>query len=103
VLTANTGAVVRATSAWFYQVRGTIQTVNPTSGAGGTEVVISGTDLCGNGTEIVNVTLAGFAATIVTSLCGSFIRVTARNYGAPITGDVVLIADTGAQVSISNA
>lgn len=101
VFTADTGATVSRSNSWTYIVPGTISEVSPTTGYGDTQVTILGMELCGGGSNVVNVTLAGFAADSVSAtLCSGRVVVTARDLGANVTGDdVVLISNTGAIVS----
>ena len=101
VFTADTGATVSRSNSWTYIVPGTISEVSPTTGYGDTQVTILGMELCGGGSNVVNVTLAGFAADSVSAtLCSGRVVVTARDLGANVTGDdVVLISNTGAIVN----
>jgi hypothetical protein len=58
VLVANTGAVVTGAGLWTYIARGDIQSVFPAVGQEGTLVTIRGERLRGDGSEIVEVSLA---------------------------------------------
>ena len=61
----------------------------------------AGARLCGGGTRITNVSLAGRAADIIDDDC-NLIQARANDLGAQITGDVVLTSDTGASVTEVN-
>jgi hypothetical protein len=62
VLQGTTGATTISVNAWTYLVAGSISTVAPGSGQGGTRVTIAGSRLLGGGTSVLSVTLAGTAA-----------------------------------------
>jgi hypothetical protein len=64
VITSTTGAVVTSEDAFTYVTASDITKVEPANGQVGTVVVITGTNLRGNGTEVETVTLAGVEATI---------------------------------------
>jgi hypothetical protein len=97
VITTDTGAKIVKLAAWKYVEPGQILFVEPRNGQGGTEVAIAGTLLCGGGTKITEVLLAGKKADIETNSC-SFVRVKANEYGANINGEIIVISDTGARV-----
>ena len=99
VLTSESGAVVTAIGGWSYIPEGSITVVQPTSGQLGTVVTISGNSLCGGGAAVERVLLATFDADIQSqSNCG-LVVVSARDYGASVTGDILLISNTGALVT----
>ena len=98
VLVSDTGASVTESSGFTYVQPGSIQVVTPSSGQRGTQVSITGNFLCGVGTRITNVTLAGFAATISRDNC-NLVQVVVNDLGANVVGNVVLIADTGDRVT----
>ncbi|PHR02316.1 MAG: hypothetical protein COB29_14000, partial [Sulfitobacter sp.] len=96
-LTADSGGIITSTEVgWRYLRPASIQTVTPSSGRVGAVVTIFGVELCGGGDSIAQVELAGLVATPVDLQCG-FVVVTANDYGANITGDVVVTSDTGAE------
>lgn len=64
VVTADTGAFVRATDAWTQLAAGTIETVSPSSGTTGTRITIVGTGLLA-GRALAAVTVAGVPGSIV--------------------------------------
>eukprot|EP00729_Bicosta_minor_P032358 gene32358-16533_t len=101
VITANTGAQLTLTDGWEYAVPGAIDQVIPASGQLGTSVVINGTSLQGQGGEVVKVTLAGTEVTIE-SESDAEIEVTVVHAEAG-SGDVVLLADTGAIITSEDA
>jgi len=103
VITANTGAHYTISSAFTYIAVGTIIVVSPSSGQAGTAVAISGLRLCGGGSYIASVTLAGMSANITGQTNCNYVTVTAQDFGANITGSVVVIADTGATTTIQDA
>ena len=101
VLVADTGATVLRNASWQYQTAGAISSVSPASGQRGTIVEISGTNLLGYGASLSSVLLDGVAATIE-SQNNSYVRVRAGQ-GSNSTGDVVLVANTGATVTRTDA
>jgi hypothetical protein len=102
VLTADTGAKVTSSDAWTYIIPGRILVVDPNQGQLGTNLVVSGVDVCGGGTEVVSVTLVGISATITNQRDCSLVAATAGEYGTNVQGDVVLVSDTGAIVTSSD-
>ena len=94
-LTSDSGAVVTSVNGFTYLEPGEISVVRPASGQVDTELVITGARLCGGGTRITNVSLAGRAADIIDDNC-DLVNARANDLGAQITGDVVLTSDTGA-------
>ncbi|MAE46192.1 MAG: hypothetical protein CMJ86_04790, partial [Planctomycetes bacterium] len=98
VLTSVNGARVTGVNAWNYTETGVIETVSPSSGQVGTDVVIVGERLRGNGGEVVSVELAGEEATIV-SENDTVVEVIATS-GSSGAGDVLLVADSGARVTL---
>jgi hypothetical protein len=102
VITANTGAYVTAADGFKYLQPGEVLLVDPEQGQVGTEVVITGDRMCGGGDEIVTVTLCGLEAQVDSGNC-NLVKVTANELGAQVTGDVVLVSDTGSVVTGTNA
>jgi hypothetical protein len=101
VLTADSGAVVTAAGVWEFLERGTIDDVSPAEGQTGTTVVLTGSKMIGDGTELLSVTLAGEAAAVEASTA-SEITLTAAS-GAAGAGDVVVTSVSGAVVTKSGA
>lgn len=99
VLTSDIGSTVTGVDAWAYLTLGFISSVSPASGREGTTVQISGVRLCGGGSAVTNVTLAGQPAAVQPGGDCGVVRVTAPDFGANVTGDVVLLSDTGAVVT----
>ena len=102
VLTADSGAVVTDADAFTYLQPGDITLVTPTSGQVGTVVTIFGS-LCGGGSAVAKVQLADFPATIDRQQNCQLVVVIAQDYGANVTGDVVVESDTGALVTEADA
>jgi len=102
LIVSDTGATVTAASAFTFLQPGEISSIDPSSGREGTLVQILGQRLCGGGAEVVQVTLAGLDATIVGRDACGLVRVTAHDFGAAVTGDVLLTSDTGAVVTRTN-
>ncbi|MBS0284456.1 MAG: IPT/TIG domain-containing protein, partial [Proteobacteria bacterium] len=95
---ANTGAFVVQTNSWAYVAGGNVTLVSPNYGQAGTIVTITGARLFGDGTTLVNVTLAGTpVSSIVSSSASQVIVVAAAS--AAVTGDVVLTCETGGRVT----
>ncbi|EGD78400.1 hypothetical protein PTSG_12890, partial [Salpingoeca rosetta] len=100
VLTADTGAEVTRSGVFSYVAAGEITDVTPASGGAGTRVTVLGRDLCGGGSSVVRVLLAGFEADVVSGGCAR-VEATARDFGMVLSGPVLLISDTGAMVESS--
>lgn len=99
-LIANTGTIATSTQFFEYRTIGAISNVSLADGQGGTRVTISGQRLRGHGAQVVSVTLAGVAASIASeSDTAVVVRAGIRTPG---TGDVVLVANTGAIVSLAS-
>jgi len=101
VLTADTGAVVTALSAWTYLAEGEITSVGPESGQVGTRVTIEGTSLFGGGDALESVTLAGVDVKIISA--NDSIAIVVIEDPSTGTGSVVLTSNTGAIVSVDDA
>ena len=96
VVTGSYGATLTKSSAWSYITAGTISSISPNQGQTGTVITITGLGLFGSGTTISAVTLAGIAATIISS-SDTQVIITAGSNAAlvtSVTGDVVVISDT---------
>ena len=101
VLTADTGAVVTALSAWTYLAEGEITSVGPESGQVGTRVTIEGTSLFGGGDALESVTLAGVDVKIISA--NDSIAIVVIEDPSTGTGSVVPTSNTGAIVSVDDA
>lgn len=84
---------------WTFLELGVIDTVAPNVGQLGSVVTLSGQRLLGGGSAVDSVTLAGFAAT-VTSESNTEIVVTAAASPSALNGNVVIVADTGAEITL---
>lgn len=93
----DTGAFIVAEDSWTYLVQGDINKVDPSSGQHGTAVSIHGTGLFGGGNGITSITLSGVEVESQGQVTDDLIEVVAAEAGAS-TGDVKIIADTGAIV-----
>jgi hypothetical protein len=103
VVIADTGTTITLEGGFTYLAPGTIEDVDPSEGRAGAEVTIFGFNMCGGGTQIVEVTLVGLAADLdVADNCGR-ITVTANDYGANATGDVAVKSDTGSVITAVDA
>lgn len=91
-----------ATDAYTSVAAGEIADVEPTSGQDGTVVTLSGSGMFGGGSGVVQVTLAGVEAAISNGASATSIEVIAAAPDSSGSGDVVLIADTGAIVTLEN-
>ena len=102
VIQASSGAIVRYTTNFTYLQEGIIFSVTPSQGQNGTLVKIEGQDLFGGGNTLDMVWLAGTAASIQSGSDPSCVMVTAlenpSSNNDDITGDIVIISDTGAHV-----
>ena len=97
VLISDTGSTVSLANSWKYVEAGAIASITPSSGQRSTPVRIEGTFLRGAGSEVSDVSLAGFSADIV-SQTDSAVEVIAIA-GVQRTGDVVLTSDTGSTIT----
>ena len=100
VVTANSGAIVRSVNSWRFVKRGKITSVTPSSGQVTTPVVIAGSSLRGEGTNVDKVFLAGVAAQIETEADDSVSVVAQANKA--VVGDVLLLSKSGATVTLVN-
>ena len=101
-LISTSGAIVTGSDGFEYLLPGMIKLVDPSSGQADTELTITGERLCGGGDEVANVTLAGLNADVINPNC-NLIQVTANDLGSQVTGDVVIISNTGATVTKEDA
>ena len=89
-----------AEQAFTYKAEGDITSVSPSSGQSNTVVQINGTNLFGHGGS-VSVSLAGVPVKS-TSLATTTQIVVVANASDAQTGDVLIVADTGATVTESD-
>ncbi|MEC8483226.1 MAG: IPT/TIG domain-containing protein, partial [Pseudomonadota bacterium] len=101
VLIANTGATTTSNDSWTYLDEGNIDSVSPSTGHGGTYVIISGDRLRGGGADVHDVTLAGETAFLV-SQNDSTVVVRAAPSTVETQGHVILTADSGAVITREN-
>lgn len=95
---SESGAYVVAPSTWGYVDEGVISGVEPFSGQVGTRVTLTGDSLFGGGSAIIDVTFNGVSGSVLAGSNDSFVVVRASST-VNGTGDIVLFADTGAEVS----
>jgi len=95
------GEVLKLADRFMYMPEGVITKVSPKSGQLGTIVTITGNRLLGGGSFIKHAELAGIDAYVISSSNLSVVVEIACNNRdtIPTTGDVVLTADTGANVT----
>ena len=88
----------------FTYLQVSIETVSPSNGQNGTEVVIEGINLLCGGNGISSITLAGIAVSSINMATDSIIKVTA-GYSNTETApsNVSYITDNGAQVTIATS
>ena len=102
VIQATSGAIVRYATNFTYLQEGIVFSVTPSQGQNGTRVKIEGQNLFGGGNTLDMVWLAGTAAYIDSGSDSSCVMVTAQENPSSnndsITGDIVIISDTGAHV-----
>ncbi|XP_019848673.1 PREDICTED: uncharacterized protein LOC109580202 [Amphimedon queenslandica] len=92
---SNTGSIVSGENSWTYEELGNITTVYPQSGQQGVSVTIEGLNLIGSsGSGIIEVTLAGIPATIV-SQTNATVQVIAGYSNSSISGPIVMREATG--------
>jgi hypothetical protein len=102
VIVADTGAVATAADAYTSIEAGVVTGVDPEAGQSGTTVTIIGTAMFGGGDDVVTVTLAGATATIGTDPTETEIVVTAEDSDSEGAGDVVIVSDSGAIVTLED-
>ena len=104
VIVADTGAVVSRLDGWKYLELGEVTSVEPNVGQVGTSVVVSGARLTSGGTKVSQVILAGTDATITSyAPDGTSVNVVVARADQSNAGDVVLYAETGAEITASDA
>ncbi|EGD82391.1 hypothetical protein PTSG_13198, partial [Salpingoeca rosetta] len=102
LLVADTGAEVSLSLGFEYVARGSISSVEPSTGSAGTLVTISGSNLLSGGASIEGVTLAGVAAAQVVSGNDTVIVVEAGQQSSAVSGMVVTTSDTGSTSVLSS-
>ena len=95
----DSGAQVTIATSWIYVSPGQIDAVTPNSGRKGTIVTIIGTGMLGGGQEVTSVLLNGVSALEIVVSYDTFVRVRAGESDFTGTGNVTIIANTGAEVS----
>jgi hypothetical protein len=105
VITAASGGVITLADGWQYVDEGVISRVVPSRGHIGTEVVISGTNLCGGGSELVSVTLGTVPMTIAPESSCDIVLGVADDFATDeaVSGDVVITSNSGAVVTAVGA
>ena len=102
VVTADTGAEVTLAGAWEYLAKGTITSITPAAGQLGNVVAVVGERLLGGGASVDSFKLAGIAATGVSANNTHLFATVALSEVAITTGNVAIVANTGAQVTLVN-
>ena len=98
MLEATSGATTTSKGGFTYTAVGVITTVTPNVGQLGTVVVINGDRLLGGGAKAASVTLVGETTTIKSSGATEVV-VQASASAKTDSGDIVIVADTGAIVT----
>jgi hypothetical protein len=99
VITANTGATVIRRQGWICKPKGRITNISPTTGYFGTRVTITGSNLLAYGSKIMNATVASVSVLSVIEVSTSRVVLRVGEAASGVSGNVVLVADTGASVS----
>ena len=99
------GTITESTQSFVYLQEGQIYSILPYQGQRGADVIITGARLRGGGARVTSATVCGVPAVII-SESDSVVRLTIdenvdSNY-ADILGDIILTADTGAEVTRLN-
>jgi hypothetical protein len=107
VLISNTGAIVTKDGAFTYVGVGTISSVAPSKGQGGTLVTIKGKSLLGGGNKAVTVQLAGVTAQIKSDPAKDDVLIVLANPGPKtlndLVGDVIVTSDTDVSTTATKA
>ena len=93
-----TRLVARLRNGFTFVPEGVICTVSPSVGQRGTRVTLQGTNLLGGGSSIESAMLAGEAAMVNSSSEEEVMVAISSNPPSPVSGDIVLVADSGAIV-----
>ena len=103
-IVADTGAFVREVNGWTFADAGKVTSVEPNNGWTDFEVLITGSNLRGQGSYVKNVTMAGVTAKIVAenNTAISVVVQEPEDRYAKTVGDVVITADTGAVITFEN-
>jgi len=102
VIVADSGAIVTAFSGFTYLEQGAVAHVSPRSGQLGTYVNIFGENLLGGGTSLESITLNSASPYVLTSITDSRIQLRAAGSDQLGIGDITIISNTGAIVSLEN-
>ena len=105
VIESNQGTVTESTQNFNYLQEGFIATLTPSQGQRGTRITLSGSDLRGGGNLVQSATIAGTQADIMSQTNTEVVLMAGENAASvsgQVTGDIVLTADTGAQVTRVN-
>jgi hypothetical protein len=100
LIEADTGAIVTLGSSWTYVPVSVVDSVAPDSGRLGTVVVVTGSGLLGGGAAHVSVTLAGVAATIQETSDTRMVIIAGVGPADAVSGQVLAVADTGAEIDL---
>jgi hypothetical protein len=102
ILTATSGAIV-SSGEFEYRTQGEVDTLSPASGQYGTEVTIAGSNLLAHGDALASVTLGGVEVKKIVSETADSVEVVVDHGPSVETiGDVVITADSGAEITASS-
>ena len=102
--TVDTGAIVNFPNRWSYTEPGEITSISPTSGTRGTIVSISGSNLLGGGSSVMEVRLNNQVTTDILESFDNFVQVVAAGTtGALRPGSVQIVSNTRAITESSSS
>ena len=102
VIESNQGTITQSLQIFTYLQEGFIATLTPTQGQRGTRITLNGVDLRGGGSSVQSATIAGTPADIMSQTNTEVVLMAGENAASlsnQVMGDIVLTADTGAQVT----
>ena len=105
MIESNQGTITESTQDFTYLQEGFISTLTPTQGQRGTRITLTGVDLRGGGSTVQSATIAETQADIMSQTNTEVVLMAGENtasLSSQVIGDIVLTADTGAQVTRVN-
>ena len=93
---------VSTEAAWTYLTPGEINTISPTFGQLGTQIIINGSNLLGYGSSLVRATIGGMDANIESATENVVILSTPNLGSVPQNATIVLFSDSGAEIRGEN-